>query len=366
MLVGHFLAFTHSYPAHQMFSACFVKYVKTKVLKRLEINKVRGAFNDISRTLLLPLSFGSSSTALLQILDEQICTQVERSGHASFNIHIVYIDHPSVAGTSEQQEAADLLRKRFSSHKFSILPLEDVYKYDSSQHDTLCNTLPRNFDPTTAGNRARLDYLLSSLPSPTSRVDISNILRSKLLLGFAKEKSCDAILYGDSTTRLAEKTLSETAKGRGNSIPWLTADGSSPHNMKIIYPMRDLLRKEIVEYGRVISEPLTPLIILPKSPTPAPVSSKNTTIDDLMSQYFESVEQNFPSIVANVVRTASKLTTPPVASASLSCHVCNFPTTPNCHSWGGDQRQPTSIENETGSQNTQIACYGCARSIEKV
>ena len=344
-------------------SACFIKYVKTKVLKRLEVNKVRGTFKESSRILLLPLSFGGSSVAMLHILDEQISAQLERSGHASYSLHIVHVNDPT--GSSEQHNAANLLRERFSSHKFSIISLEDVFKYHSSQENLFLDIIPPALDQDCTGNRARLDHILSSLPSATSRVDISNILRSRLLIEFAKENICDAIVYGDSTTRLAEKTLSETAKGRGHSLPWLTADGSSPHDIKVIYPMRDLLRKEIMEFTLVVSEPLTPLIFLPRSPVPAPISSKTITIDELMSQYFASVEENFPSIVANVVRTASKLTVPPITFASLSCKVCNFPTVRESRPWGGDQCISTSNESEAIPQSTQITCYGCARSIEK-
>lgn len=357
--------FASSDSTHLVFSACFIKYVKTKTLKRLEVNKVRGAYDDPSRTLLLPLSFGASSVAMLHILDEQISTQLERSGHASYSIHIVHIDDLFIGGSSEHRKVANSLRERFPSHKFSILSLEDAFNYLPSQEGMFCDEIPLALGQNIAENRARLNQLLSSLPSATSRVDISNILGSRLLVGFAKENNCNAIVYGDSTTRLAEKTLSETAKGRGNSLPWLTADGSSRHDIKVIYPMRDLLRKEIMEYALMVSEPLTPLISLPKSPAPAPVSSKTTTIDDLMSQYFASVEQNYPSIVANVVRTASKLIFSPIASASPSCSVCDFPVVRESHPWGGDQRRSTSNETETTPQGTLVTCYGCARSIEK-
>lgn len=348
---------------HLVFSACFIKYVKIKVSKRLEVNKVRGAFNDPSRSLLLPISFGGSSVAMLHILDEHISTQLERNGHAGYKIHIIYIDQASVIPDSEQPKAIDKLRERFSTHKFTSLLLEDVFNYSLIQEGTFYEDKPLALGEAISDNRTRLNQLLSSLPSNTSRVDILNILRSRLLVQFAKQNNCDAILYGDSTTRLAEKTLSETAKGRGNSLPWLTADGFA-HDIKIIYPMRDLLRKEITEYASMISEPLTPLISTPKSPVPVSVSSKTTTIDDLMSQYFASVEQNYPSIVANVVRTTSKLIAPQIAS-SLTCNVCNFPAVRESLSWGGDQRNPASEENEAVSKTTQITCYGCARSIGK-
>lgn len=347
-----------------LFSACFVKYVKTKISKRLETNKVRGAFNDPPRSLLLPISFGSSSVALLHILDEQISAQLERSGHASYRIHIVHINESFVDESPKYCDLANPLRERFRSHKFSFLSPEDVFNYLPNEEVIFCDDIPLALGQKSAANRDRLNQLLSSLPSATSRVDISNILRSRLLVGFAKENNCNTIVYGDSATRLAEKTLSETAKGRGNFLPWLIADGSSSHDIKVMYPMRDLLRKEVMDYALMVSEPLTPLISLPKSLVPATVSSKTTTIDDLMSQYFSSVEQSYPSIVTNVVRTASKLKLPPFTSASLSCCVCGFPFTQESGPWGGDQHKSTSHKSEKTSQNTRTTCYGCARSIE--
>ena len=330
----------------------------------MEINKVRGAYNEPPRTLLLPLSFGTSSVALLHVLDEQISAQLGRSGRANYRIHIVHINESFDTEGAEYRKIANLLRERFSSHKFSILSLEDAFIYLSNEEGKFCDAIPQALGQKYADNRACLDQLLSTLPSATSRVDISNILRYRLLVGFAKENDCNAIVYGDSATRLAEKTLSETAKGRGNSLPWLIADVSSSHDIKVLYPMRDLLRTEILDYALTVSEPLTPLISLPKSLVPASVSSKTTTIDDLMSRYFASVEQNYPSIVANVVRTASKLKFPPNTSASLSCCVCGFPVVREPDPWGGDQRKNTSHKSETTPQNTQPTCYGCARSIE--
>lgn len=351
---------------HISSSACFVKYVKTKIFKRLETNKIRGAFNEPPRTLLLPLSFGSSSVALLHTLDEQISAQLERSGHTSYGIRIVHINESSVDESPEYCKLAKPLRERFNCHTFSLLSLEDAFDYLPNQEEIFCDDIPLALGQETTENRARLNQLLSSLPSATSRVDILNILRSRLLVGFAKENNCDAIVYGDSATRLAEKTLSETAKGRGNSLPWLIADVSSSHDIKVIYPMRDLLRKEITDYTVMVSEPLTPLISLPKSLVSAPVSSKTSTIDDLMSQYFSSVEQSYPSIVTNVVRTASKLKIPPTTSASLSCRICGFPFVRENGSWGGDQHNSTSHNKKTTPQHTRTTCYGCARSIETV
>ncbi|KAL8860709.1 MAG: hypothetical protein Q9178_002739 [Gyalolechia marmorata] len=191
------------------------------------------------------------------------------------------------------------------------------------------------------------------------------ILRSQLINAFAKEICCDSILYGDSTTRLAERTLSEAAKGRGGAIPWLTADGQSPSGVKTVYPMRDLLRKEITAYTVSTIPPLTPFLIENTAERDPSASSKNTTIEDLMGQYFQSVEQNYPSIVANVVRTSGRLVAPsPMGQDEAVCQICRLPLIEGAKGlhWSGEQDDPADIARVTGRRDTSTLCYGCARS----
>lgn len=352
--------------AEQKPRTCFIKYVTTKVLKRLEMNKVRGAFKDAPKNLLLPLSFGLSSITMLQILDEQLRTQSERSGRPSYNLHVLHVDESPLIKRADHQKALALLKERFPSHTYSIVLLEDVFDYHVNLDKEILDSKSTAIKSLTNDKNARLQHLMSSLPSATSRADVVNLLRLKLTVEIAKQCDHDSILYGDTTTRLAERTLSETAKGRGGSLPWLTADGVPPHGLKIIYPMRDLLKKEISTYASITSPSLTTLVLDSVSPDQTSVSSKATTIDSLMSQYFESVEQNYPSIVANVVRTSSKLLAPSPPSATPLCTICNLPIEEASRWWGGDQASCTVPLLDGGSpvKNIKALCYGCARSIK--
>jgi len=143
------------------------------------------------------------------------------------------------------------------------------------------------------------------------------------------------------------------------------SDGMSPYGVNFHYPMRDLLKKEIVKFSSLTSPPLTDIIVYQSQATQVSASSKSTTIDDLMAQYFESVEENYPSIVANVVRTSSKLKAPEVYSSSTACGLCGLPVvegTDGIHGWGGDQSLDikSSVEER---KEFGILCYGCSRSI---
>lgn len=327
----------------------------------METNKLRGAFKDTPKTLLLPLSIGVSSVSLLCVLNQQLVSQHERNGKALYNLHILFIDQPNASGSAKCHKAFHLLKQRFPCHTYSSISLEDVFDYNIDIEHGILNIHGGNPGLT---KQERLQEALFSLPSATSKADVESVLRIRLVVAFAKKNSCDSVIWGDSTTRLAERTLSETAKGRGGSLPWLTADGISPYGMKFSYPMRELLKKELMAFAAMTSPPLTDLIVATGSSVQVSASSKDTTIDDLMTQYFESVEENYPSIVANVVRTSGRLMAPGIDSNEQSCGVCELPIVNRFQDWGGNQESVAnnSTTREKMAKRDGSLCYGCARS----
>ena len=337
-----------------------MKYLATKVLKRLETNKLRGGFKDPLRTLLLPISFGVSSITLLHVLDQQLRNRLEQNRHAGYTLHILFVDQSTVVEQTPLGDLLDLLKQRYPSHTYTAICLENCSDYNINIEEILKDeTLTTGED--AGDHRQQMKQLLLNLLSATSKTDIIDIVRRRLIFAFAKEHGCDSILFGDSTTRLAEKTLSEAAKGRGIALPWLTADGSTLDGIICTFPLRDLLRKELTAYTTMASPPLTSLIL--ESTNKRATSSKDTTIDDLMSQYFESVEQNYPSIVANVVRTSSRLVAPSATDDAQSCSVCGQSIV--TEAWAGEQESIALRQcmESTGPNHAKAVCYGCARTV---
>ena len=341
---------------------CFIKYVATKLLKRLEMNKIRGGFHDAKKTLLIPITFDFSSISLLHALDQQLQKRAEDRRHAGYTLHLLYIDESCIREDSNLQDLLPLLRQRFPDYRSSIIKLEDCFSYDIDVEHRMAGqkgaAATEDLD-----NATRLRHILSCIPSATSKADIIEIVRRRLTAAFAKREGCDSILYGDSTTELAGRVLSETAKGRGGLLLSLTADNATIDGVSLSYPMRDLLQKELAVYCDITSPPLTPLIKAPET-KPSTVSSKDVTIDGLMAQYFESVEENYPSIVANVVRTSSKLVAQSEVDGAQPCGLCRLHID-NGH-WGGEQNGLEPSERPPGLQprNSRLLCYGCARATE--
>ncbi|KAF2421531.1 hypothetical protein EJ08DRAFT_491389 [Tothia fuscella] len=324
---------------------CFVKYVHTKVIKRMEAFRTRHSTADQTRVLLLPVSFGVSSITLLHILDGHLKAQNERTGRKGFALHVLFVEE-ELSTREELEKKVGFLKERYGRHEFSSIHLSQIFKSGGNSDEI---------------SQTRMEALFSTIKSATSLTDVAIILRTRLIVQFAQDSNCEGILWGDSTTKLAEKVLSETAKGRGFTLPWQVADGMSPYGIPFYYPMRDVLKKEIIAHLDLVSPPLSPLLangIL--APTIAPPSAKNTTIDILMRQYFESVEESYPSIVSNVVRTTSKLQAPLDANISL-CKLCKLPVNDDklgIHGWGGDQAILTDAD-----EDRLGLCYGCSRAV---
>ncbi|KAH4299145.1 tRNA 2-thiolation protein [Parastagonospora nodorum] len=338
---------------------CFARYVHTKAIKRMESFRVNFAASpDQQRKILLPLSHGVSSTTLLHILDLHLNTQRSKTNRTGFAISVLVVDEGSL-----DPARLDKVRERYANHDYASLPLHDVFRL-LPDDASLRALLPESQIQEVRSTQEQLTSLIASLTSATARADVLTTLRTRLIVEHAKQTGCESILWGDSTTRLAEKTLAETAKGRGFSLPWQISDGKSPFDINFHYPLRDVLKKELFSYVDLAEPALSALVYEPQSgATQASMSSKNTTIDDLMKQYFESVEENFPSIVSNVVRTTGKLEVPAGATSNPRCSLCGMPVPDGrfgIHGWGGDQHDGAD---DAAAVSGGSLCYGCTRSI---
>ncbi|GAB7339114.1 hypothetical protein MBLNU457_5788t1 [Dothideomycetes sp. NU457] len=323
-------------------NSCFNRYVSTKVVKRMEMFRTRSRPGSAQTTLLLPLSFGVSSTAMLQVLDYHIDAQRQRSGHPAYTLHILHVDTSVVTGDRQAAERFEAIKTRYPTYTYTMAQLSDVM--DQEEVLELAASILEE-EQLHGSNEEKLHKMLSVATSPTARGDILESLRTKVIVATAKAHDCEAILWGDSTTRLAERTLSETAKGRGFALPWVVAESESVYGVRCQYPMRDLLKKELWTFADTTEPPLTPL--LASTTTKPPVSAKNSTIDELTAQYFESVEREYPGIVANVVKTTGKLDLPAHTDAKV-CRLCDVPVTES---------------NPGGRQISTNFCASCSRTL---
>ncbi|KAI1457118.1 hypothetical protein F4805DRAFT_201429 [Annulohypoxylon moriforme] len=404
--------------------SCFAYYVSSKAIKRLEAlqretstprsngSKPRGQRRP--QRYLVGLSCGPSSTALLHVLTENVRQQRARGQKTArfeyIAVHVIDDTLPSSAesdGTEEPSYVA-AYRARFPDADLLSVPLSSALALQSIDWTALPSPSPE----LKASPAQQLSSILALLPSTTSRADVRRLLVRHILVATAAQRNCDALLLGHSTTSLAELTLSETAKGRGFSLPFLVNDGvvpvparldlsdsdnapntngdepnppqsPAPTALPIYSPLRELFRKELLTYLSHTTPPLTPL--LPPSETSsattngAVVSHRDLSIDDVLSRYFGTVEESYPSVVANVVRTTGKLSRPAGqgidsntngneqsgVNKGTACGLCGAGLDEQ-----GDERWRGEIgidsadaaETEDGRGKPRL-CYGCERSV---
>ncbi|RYP10101.1 hypothetical protein DL764_000892 [Monosporascus ibericus] len=397
--------------------SCFATYVGYKTVKRLEVleRETRGRrLPTRPQRYLLGLSRGLSSTALLHIMHENARQQRERQQRQRFELLVVHVanddgdEHQDLlagvgssssrsSGSSARGESGDRNRNRdredwldryrvrFPGTEIRTVDLSSVLRSPTVDWAALPDTDTEE-DANMSPSR-RLARLFGRLPSATSRADIRRLLTRHVLLAAATEHACDALLLGYNTTSLAELTLSETAKGRGFSLPWQINDGAFPvpgrldlpaaeaaaSSMPVYHPLREVFRKELDSYTAITAPPLTELLP-PSNPRggrngagPGTViSHKDLSIDDVMARYFGEVEQNYPSVVANVVRTTGKLNRAAGGGAGElqgvggRCGICGVALdTSGDERWRGEigEEMDGTAEGWRGS-----LCYGCEKS----
>ncbi|KAJ4391430.1 Cytoplasmic tRNA 2-thiolation protein 2 [Gnomoniopsis smithogilvyi] len=367
-------------------SECFLRYVNTKTVKRLEklAGEIRAAPTQTKRVL-VGLSFGPSSAALVDVLNDQIQFHLRKRSTAAFEGVVAHVDTDLSAKSNGEDESPvsqkllDGFAARYPQFTFLRVPLSQVLELDTIDWAVL-PAVPSGQPGEGASNNLR--HYFDNLPSTTSKADMLRLFIRHLLIYTALKEDCRALVLGCSTTALAELTLGETAKGRGFSLPWMVGDGpitiqrfsasdqnvleSSSDNkngdsgekaqLSIYYPNRELFRNELARYTTLVEPPLTDLI--PEDDaigSAAVVSLRDVSIDEVMTRYFTEVEEKYPSIVANVVRTTAKLERTSGKDETY-CGLCGMGLDEL-----GDQRWKGEM-GEDENDGEERLCYGCSRS----
>ncbi|KAK3333876.1 hypothetical protein B0T19DRAFT_139789 [Cercophora scortea] len=366
---------------------CFAKHVSTKCIKQIATlgKETRSPLGPSTGTgppptarrgYLLGLSLGVSSTVLVDLLNDNVDFQLSRGRAAPFDLVAVHVDASPLTTNTQQttttaaEETLESYRARYPRFTFLCIPLTSALTLPTIDW----STLPA-LDKTQPAD-VQLQSLFAALPSTTARADMQRILTRHVLIAAARAHDCSTLLLGHSTTALAELTLAEAAKGRGFALPWQINDGAyavvdyppsspspspststTPTTILIHHPLRDLLRKELATYAsHLTTPPLTDLIPPTADLSNAPVvSHKDLTIEEVMLRYFADVEENYPSVVANVARTTGKLVR---IGAEARCGVCSMPLDEQGDErWRGELGDPVLREGVAGR-----LCYGCERS----
>lgn len=283
------------------------------------------------------------------MLNTQIERQQKKHGGPGFELHVLVVEPCSISPSNPPTDQRfDLVQERFPIHSYTQVPFHSIFEHDPDVHEIMAKFAGPGFvDDTSLSPKERLDMFRASISTATSKADVDYILLTRLVVACAKKFGCTAVLWGDSDSRLAAKTLASVAKGRGSSVTWQVSDGMSPSGLEFNFPLRDLFSIEVQQYADLRPELLD--IIIPDESTSENVLTKNLSIDELMMRYVMTQGDKYPGVMQNVTRTASKLQQPSVS-------------VPTCIFCGADVGAAGStIDGASTSIQSQF-CYGCARS----
>ncbi|ANB15269.1 Ncs2p [Sugiyamaella lignohabitans] len=344
---------------------CFVKFVQYKQKKRMEDYKVNYTPGAKVPDVLLPLSFGRSSLALLDMVADMLRFQSStHGGRQGLHLHAVHIDETGIHGMDgDVQETLQNLRAKYPEcSTITSVKLESFLEDPSVNREVVKIVASTS---TVSPNNTK--ELLAMLVKRTPQQDMLNIIRLKIIEKVARDLNCTTIIWGHSMTRLAELVISLTAKGRGNTISdILFSEQSEP---RILYPLNEVLGSEVADYIQVQS--LDQFVLSSLSRRPA--TTKLQSIDELVNQYFVSVEQGFPSVVSTVVKTAAKLAPSSAVYESRqlevsTCKICGGPAMPDSLEWlekitvnfppSADGLQENQDHQESKDTSNEL-CYGC-------
>ncbi|KAE8350568.1 cytoplasmic tRNA 2-thiolation protein 2 [Aspergillus coremiiformis] len=325
---------------------CYIKFVSHKVFKRMEKYRLnRGLAKDTPCKLLFPFSYGLSSSVLLHMLHRQLETQHAKThGTPGFDLHALIIEPSTISPSNPQHnEGFELAQKSFPLCSFTQVPFHSIFDLVPDIKETMSQFAGQGFvDNPSLSDAERLNAFRSCIPTSTSKADVDQILMNRLVVAFAKKIDCQTVIWGDSDSRLAAKTLASVAKGRGSSVIWQVSDGMSPFGLEFNFPLRDLFTAELRDYASFFPELIS--LIVPDEPRSENTLTKNLSIDELMMRYVLTQGEKYPGVMLNVTRTANKLDVSQMPSNVSHCTFCGAP-----------------LMNELGSRQSQF-CYACARS----
>lgn len=324
--------------AEDMCIDCFNKFLRYKLRKQMGDFKVNYAPGAVDQHILLPLSFGKSSLALLDMMCDLIRLQRERNnGKQGFYLHVLHISEE----IEDSQARLDQLADKYPECIFekvlkpNSIPLGNIVVVDEKKSEMISG----------------VGEITSCLRSRSSQQDFLKLTIRQIVDLVALQKGYQTVTYGFCMTALAELVISLTAKGRGAVISDYICPPET-RNPRIVYPLGDILDTELDLYLEL--QKIKHFAIIKAEP---PATKKLQSIDELVSQYFTDVDKDFPGVIPTVVRTAYKVEAKNQEFESL-CKLCQDPIQKGSARW---------LEGITVNSQQVIPedlCYGCTVMIQ--
>lgn len=349
---------------------CFIRFIRGKQRKQMQDDKFKVKFNDkVSRPrLLLDMKNNHESYVLLDILVSMFNEQLGQGPKAirGFDLIVCIIND-----FKDKEYPIDLkaIYEYYTEDELNRLGVEfisiDVNSFVSDNEIENLKLDLQNFqtymvkNSTNSNEIKTYEELLLQLTDKSTREDIKNIIHKDLIIKTAKDKSCSIVLEPNSMTKMAVDILSDTIRGRGAEIPIKSTD-KYIGSLEILNPLRDVLNSEIKIYSdvRKLNE-LSPILKL--NSTISDVSTKNKTVDEMVTEYFDTLEVEYPETVSTVVKIGAKLTNPINSDDDKNrencCEICKVPIYHDPKKWLEQITVPGHVGPQNGEEKNNLRRY---------
>ena len=286
--------------------------------------------------LLVAFSGGHSSSALSYAIHDII---KQNTWVKVFSLTLVHVDQTRVSPKFNPDESERFLTQvREQMEWFGcphhIVSLEQLFE----GHSTIA-----------------MQSLFQTLESDSAREDMLQNLREQLLVQFARDNQFPFLLLGDSCTRLAIRTLGNTAKGRGRGLPLELAFSRlyEEEGVTLVRPMKEVLDKEAAIMMRLVG------MKCGSCRTFSTATDLHSTIDRIAETFVLRVQRDYPSTVHTILRSADRLKFS--GKDPATCPLCRSPMPPSELDLARDSHQ------QGHPLSTFVCmCYSCRRNLGSV
>jgi cytoplasmic tRNA 2-thiolation protein 2 len=169
--------------------------------------------------------------------------------------------------------------------------------------------------------KEKLNEMLSSLKTLTSREEFIRRIRTQLIVNVAKREGFQQIFVATSGTRLSIQLLTDISQGKGNQIHLETGFRDDRFDVPILRPLREFVSKEITFYNRMRNVWFNSSLDLGTK------LNKKASLGKMTESFINGLQTEFPATVYTIFRIATKLR--PSTINDKKCLFCSTPIEEN-------------------------------------
>ncbi|KAL8280549.1 hypothetical protein RQP46_007197 [Phenoliferia psychrophenolica] len=264
-------------------------------------------------SILVAFSGGPASVAMLELVKRNYVQKErdprDRSPVDYTGIEVAYVDETGVPGSVDRTEEARVL---IEAAGLAFVPLKLSSIFDTPALSTSLTSPTLASSAITSPSSSSLTILLGSL-SPTSLASMRSSLVQSLLRRTAVARGHEVLLTGETATRVAIKTIAGMAEGRGWALGEEVgiAYEAEEGKLMVVRPLSLSLVREVELFldetnlkgvGWVDGSAAK---VEEREAGDKDVKKKG--IERLTEDFVLGLEENFPSTVSTIIRTAGKL-----------------------------------------------------------